>query len=217
MPNIILIGPPGAGKGTQAKKLVEERGMVQLSTGDMLRAAKASDTDLGREVAGVMERGELVSDEIVTRLISEALDDPATQNGVIFDGYPRTLVQADSLNELMKSKNRAIESVIQLAVDDKALVARISGRFSCGNCGAVYHDTNKPLGDGKHCDECGHSEMKRRSDDNEESLRTRLMAYYRETSPLIGYYYAHNLLKSIDGLAEMNEVSVSISEILNEI
>lgn len=217
MPNIIIIGPPGAGKGTQAKKLVEERGMVQLSTGDMLRDAKSSDTELGREVAGVMERGELVSDDIVTRLISAALDDPATENGVIFDGYPRTLVQADSLNELMKSKNRSIESVIQLAVDDEALVARISGRFSCGNCGAVYHDTNKPLGDGKNCDECGHTEMKRRSDDNAESLRTRLMAYYRETSPLIGYYYAHNLLKSIDGLAEMNEVSVSISEILNDI
>lgn len=214
MANIILIGPPGAGKGTQAQKL-EDRGMVQLSTGDMLRAAKEKDTPLGREVADIMAHGKLVSDDIVTRLISDALENPATKrHGVIFDGYPRTLIQADSLNELLAEKGRALSCVIQLTVDDDVLIKRIAGRFSCAHCGAVYHDENKPLKDGVHCDVCAHVEMKRRSDDNEVAMRTRLMAYYRETSPLIGYYYAKGLLKTVDGLASMDDVSKSISDIL---
>ncbi len=214
MVDIILIGPPGAGKGTQSAMLVEERNMVQLSTGDMLRAAKSSGSELGNEVAGIMSRGELVSDDIVTRLISEALDDPKTEGGVIFDGYPRTLAQAESLEALLQKKNRQLDHVIQLTVKDEALIKRIAGRFSCSNCGAVYHDDSRPLSDGVHCDNCGETEMKRRSDDNAESLRTRLMAYYRDTSPLIGYYYAKGLLSKVDGMQSMNEVSGALRGLL---
>ncbi len=214
MPNIILIGPPGAGKGTQAKILVEKHNMVQLSTGDMLRAAKASGSPLGKEVAELMDNGKLVSDEIVTRLIAEALDAAKDSGGVIFDGYPRTLVQADSLGELLEEKGMELDQVIEIRVDDEILVERVSGRFTCGNCGAVYHDKTHPLKDGEHCDVCGSTEMKRRPDDNAEALRTRLLAYYKETSPLIGYYYAKKKLVSVDGLAEIDQVSASINKAL---
>ncbi len=210
MPNIILIGPPGAGKGTQAKILVKNHNMVQLSTGDMLRDARAEDSELGREVAAIMDAGNLVSDDIVTRLIQDALDKAKDSGGVIFDGYPRTLQQADSLAELLAEAGMKLDQVIEIRVDDEALVERVSGRFTCGNCGAVYHDKTKPLGDGEHCDVCASTEMKRRADDNPEALRTRLFAYYKETSPLIGYYYAKNLLSAVNGLAEISEVSEAI-------
>lgn len=208
--NIILLGPPGAGKGTQAHRLVAERGMVQLSTGDMLRAARTSGTEMGKQVAAVMDAGNLVTDEIVIGLIAEQLDTGA-KGGFIFDGFPRTLAQADALGALLESKGQTLDYVVEMKVDDDALVARIVGRSTCGNCGAVYHDvTKKPAKDGV-CDVCEGTEFKRRADDNEESLKVRLMAYYRDTSPLIGYYYAKNLLKRIDGLGEIEEVAGRVS------
>ena len=212
--NIILLGPPGAGKGTQAKKLVEGRGMIQLSTGDMLRDARTSGTEMGKRVAAVMDAGELVTDEIVIGLIEEKLKGD-NGGGFIFDGFPRTLAQADALDDLLTKYNQHLEVVIELRVDDEALVDRIKGRYTCGSCGAVYHDkTQKPAKDGV-CDTCGGTEMKRRADDNEDSLRTRLMEYYKKTSPLLGYYYAKGKLSSVNGLADMDAVSGGIRAILD--
>jgi len=210
--NIILLGPPGAGKGTQARKLVEERGMVQLSTGDMLRAAKDSGTEMGNKVADVMARGELVTDEIVIGLIREKLAEGG--KGFIFDGFPRTLGQADALGELLNETGQVLDAVIEMRVDDEALVRRITGRFTCGNCGEVYHDETKPTAKPGVCDVCGSTDLKRRADDNEESLRTRLLEYYKKTSPLIGYYYAKGNLTPVNGLAEIDEVSRQIAEAL---
>ncbi len=211
--NIILLGPPGAGKGTQARRLVEERGMIQLSTGDMLREAKDSGTEMGERVAKVMAAGELVTDEIVIGLIEEKLKGD-NGGGFIFDGFPRTLAQADALGELLEKYGKTLDAVIEMRVDDDALVRRITGRFTCGNCGEVYHDeTKRPKVDGV-CDVCGASDMKRRADDNEESLRTRLMEYYKKTSPLIGYYYAKGKLRSVNGLGEIDEVAASIAKAL---
>ena len=211
--NIILIGPPGAGKGTQAKLLVEERGMVQLSTGDMLRAAKTSGTDMGNKVAAVMDAGQLVTDDIVIGLIAEQLDSEAA-GGFIFDGFPRTLAQADALGELLASKGAGLDHVIEMQVDDEALVNHITARSTCGGCGEGYNDISKPIPASGACGKCGSSEFKRRADDNEESLKTRLMAYYKETSPLIGYYYAKDKLTSVDGLADIEDVTASISQVL---
>ncbi len=214
--NIILLGPPGAGKGTQAHRLVAERGMVQLSTGDMLRAARTSGTEMGKQVAAVMDRGDLVTDEIVIGLIAEQLDNDTSSNGFIFDGFPRTLAQADALGDLLESKGQNLHAVVEMKVDDDALVSRITGRFTCSECGAVYHDvTKKPVKEGK-CDNCGSHDFTRRADDNEESLRTRLMNYYRDTSPLIGYYYAKGQLKRIDGLGEIDEVAARVAGALGE-
>ena len=209
--NIILIGPPGAGKGTQAHKLVAERGMVQLSTGDMLREAQASGSEMGQKVKDIMARGDLVTDEIVIGLIAEKLDGGAADAGAIFDGFPRTLGQADALGEMLESKGISLDRVVAMTVDDDALVARVTGRFTCGECGEVYHDVNKPPAKADVCDKCGATEFKRRADDNEESLRTRLMAYYKQTSPLIGYYYAKGLLKPVNGLGEIDEVKGAIA------
>ncbi len=213
MVNIILLGPPGAGKGTQAKRLVEERGMVQLSTGDMLREAKTSGTETGRKVAEVMDRGHLVTDEIVIGLIGEKL--ASGGSGYIFDGFPRTLKQADALADLMQRNGQKIDAAIELKVDDEALRDRIVGRFSCGNCGTVYHDKNRPTKVPGVCDVCGSTDLRRRPDDTEEALRTRMLAYYRDTSPLIGYYHAKGQLRSVDGLAEMGEVSAEIAKVLD--
>ena len=213
--NIILLGPPGAGKGTQAHRLVAERGMVQLSTGDMLRAARTSGTEMGKQVATVMDRGDLVTDEIVIGLIAEQLDSGAGGKGFIFDGFPRTLAQADALGDLLESKGQNLHAVVEMKVDDAALISRITGRYTCNECGAVYHDvTKKPAKDGE-CDKCGGHEFTRRADDNEESLRTRLMNYYRDTSPLIGYYYAKDQLKRIDGLGEIDEVAARVAGVLD--
>ena len=211
--NILLLGPPGAGKGTQAKRLVEERNMVQLSTGDMLRAARTSGTEMGKKVAAVMDAGHLVTDEIVIGLIAEQLDGD-NGGGFIFDGFPRTLAQADALGELLASRGTQLDRVVEMQVDDEALVARIVGRSTCGDCGEIYHDVTKPIpADGK-CTNCGGTEFKRRADDNEESLKTRLMAYYKQTSPLIGYYYAKGDLKSVDGLGEIEAVAGEIKAAL---
>ena len=213
--NIILLGPPGAGKGTQARHLEETRGMVQLSTGDMLREARTSGTDMGKVVAEVMDRGELVTDDIVIGLIREKLEQ-GSSGGFIFDGFPRTLPQADALAQLMSEVGQTLDVVVEMQVDDAALVARITGRSTCGGCGEVYHDQTKPWPANGKCSNCGSDDVKRRADDNEDSLRTRLMEYYKKTSPLIGYYYAKGNLKSIDGLASIEDVRASLSDALGK-
>ncbi len=215
MVNIILLGPPGAGKGTQAKRLVDERNMVQLSTGDMLREAKTSGTEMGNRVAEVMARGELVTDEIVIGLIEEKITGPAG-GGFIFDGFPRTLKQADALGALLTRTGQTLDAVIEMQVDDAALVARITGRFTCGSCGEVYHEVTKPTKAAGVCDVCGSTDLRKRADDNEDALKQRLMEYYKKTSPLIGYYYAKNQLSSVDGLAEMDAVSDAIASVLDK-
>ena len=213
--NIILLGPPGAGKGTQARRLVDERGMVQLSTGDMLRAARISGTDMGRRVADVMDRGELVTDEIVIGLIREQLTSDQSANGYIFDGFPRTLAQADALGNLLAELGKNLDHVIEMKVDDNILVARITARSTCANCGEVYNDDTKPIPDNGVCTSCGQkAEFVRRADDNEDSLKTRLLAYYKQTSPLVGYYYARGDLSSVDGLASMDQVENQIKKAL---
>lgn len=213
--NIILLGPPGAGKGTQAKRLVEERGMVQLSTGDMLREAKSSGSEMGRKAAEVMARGELVSDGIVIGLIEEKLA-AAKGAGFIFDGFPRTLAQADALGALLARRGEDLDAVIEMRVDDEALVARISGRFTCATCGAVYHDTAKPTAKPGVCDVCGGTEFVRRADDNADALKQRLLEYYKKTSPLIGYYYHEGALHGVDGLADIEAVSAAIAKVLDK-
>ncbi len=213
--NIILLGPPGAGKGTQARRLEAERGMVQLSTGDMLRAAKSSGTGLGNRVAEIMARGDLVTDEIVIGLIEERLDgDP--EAGFIFDGFPRTLVQADALDALLARRGKSLTRVIELKVDDEILVERITARSICSTCGEVYNDLTRPVPASGKCVTCGGTDFSRRADDNEASLRHRLYVYYRETSRLIGYYWAHRKLTSVDGLAEIDAVATAISDALSE-
>jgi adenylate kinase len=212
--NIILLGPPGAGKGTQARFLCDERDMIQLSTGDMLREAKDSGTEMGKVVADVMARGELVTDEIVIGLIREKLEGDK-KGGFIFDGFPRTLAQADALGELLTEEGETLDAVIEMQVDDNALVARITARSTCGSCGEVYNDHTKPIpADGK-CTNCDGTEFKRRADDNEDSLKQRLMEYYKKTSPLIGYYYAKRQLSSVDGLGEMAAVKADIAKVLD--
>ncbi len=212
--NIILLGPPGAGKGTQARYLVDTRNMIQLSTGDMLREAKDSGTEMGKIVADVMARGDLVTDEIVIGLIREKLEGDKA-GGFIFDGFPRTLAQADALAELLEEKGEKLDAVVEMQVDDAALVSRITGRSTCGDCGEVYHDETKPWpADGK-CTNCGGTTQKRRADDNEDSLKQRLMEYYKKTSPLIGYSYAKGQLSSVDGLGEIDGVRAAISAILD--
>jgi len=213
--NLILLGPPGAGKGTQARLLVEERNMVQLSTGDMLRAAQSSGTEMGKRVAEVMARGELVTDEIVIGLIEEQLT-TVQADGFIFDGFPRTLAQADALGDLLAKTGQGLDAVIEMRVDDEALVARITARSTCGDCGEVYNDITKPIPESGTCSNCGGTEFKRRADDNEESLKQRLMEYYKKTSPLIGYYYAKGNLEVVDGLGEIAEVAGAIKKVLDK-
>lgn len=212
--NIILLGPPGAGKGTQSRRLEEERGMTQLSTGDMLREARTSGTEMGERVAEIMSRGELVTDEVVIGLIEEKLDGEKT-TGFIFDGFPRTLGQAEALEKLLERHGTRLDAVIEMQVDDDALIGRVTGRATCANCGEVYNDRTRPIPKDGQCTNCGSTEFKRRDDDNAESLKQRLMEYYKKTSPLIGYYYAKKMLHRIDGLAEIDEVAEHIGEILD--
>lgn len=212
--NIILLGPPGAGKGTQASRLQAEHGMVQLSTGDMLRAAVKAGTPVGLKAKAIMEAGELVSDDVVSGIIGEALDalDPAT--GVIFDGYPRTAAQAEALDALLAERGRSLDHVIELEVDEDALVKRIVGRFSCANCGTNYHDSfNRPKVDGI-CDVCGSTEFKRRPDDNELTVRTRMAEYRKKTAPILPIYRARGLLSEVDGMASITAVTEAIDTAL---
>jgi adenylate kinase len=212
--NIILLGPPGAGKGTQAQLLVERRGMVQLSTGDMLRAAVKAGTPIGLKAKAVMEAGELVSDEIVSGIIGEALDALPADTGVIFDGYPRTAAQAESLDGLLAERHRNLDHVIELAVDEDALVDRITGRFTCGQCGEGYHDRYKQTAKPGVCDKCGSTEFKRRPDDNEETVRTRMAEYRAKTAPILPIYEARNIVSRVDGMADIDQVTRAIETIL---
>lgn len=211
---LILLGPPGAGKGTQAQRIVEKYGIPQLSTGDMLRAAVAAGSDVGMRAKAVMDAGKLVSDEIVIDIVSDRIDQADCAKGFILDGFPRTLVQADATEAMLGSKGISLDVVIELQVQDEVLVDRVSGRYTCAKCGAGYHDHNqKPKVEGV-CDKCGSTEFKRRPDDNAETMKTRLQAYYKETSPLIGYYYAKKKLKSVDGMADIDKVTADIDAIL---
>lgn len=212
--NIILLGPPGAGKGTQAQRLVEQYGMRQLSTGDMLRAAVKAGTPIGLQAKAVMDRGELVSDEIVSGLIGEQLDMMGPQTGAIFDGYPRTAAQAESLDAILADRGRQLDHVIELDVNEDALVERITGRFTCASCGKGYHDTfEKPKAENT-CDKCGSHEFKRRPDDNAETVRTRLAEYRAKTAPILPIYEARGIVAKVDGMAEMDEVTAAIGAIL---
>lgn len=213
--NIILLGPPGAGKGTQATLLVDSRGMVQLSTGDMLRAAVKAGSPTGVKAKAVMDAGQLVSDEIVSGIIGEALDGLAPETGVIFDGYPRTAAQAESLDEILSARGRTLHHVIELEVDEDALVERITGRFTCASCGEGYHDTFKqPKVEGV-CDKCGSTDFKRRPDDNEETVRTRMTEYRAKTAPILPIYEARGIVSRVDGMADMAHVSAAIAAVLD--
>jgi adenylate kinase len=213
--NIILLGPPGAGKGTQAELLVVNRGMVQLSTGDMLRAEKNAGTELGNRIKAVMDAGELVSDEIVSSLIDENLKRLRPDQGVIFDGYPRTAAQAQALDELLAANGRKLDRVIELEVDEDALVERIVGRYTCAKCGAGYHDKFKQPKVAGTCDVCGSHEFKRRADDNEETVRTRMAEYRGKTAPIIPIYEARGILLRVDGMADIDQVSAAVAAALD--
>lgn len=212
--DIILLGPPGAGKGTQATRLEDEHGMVQLSTGDMLRAAVKAGTPIGLQAKAVMEAGELVSDEIVSGLIGEKLDALGADTSVIFDGYPRTAAQAESLDQLLAARGRTLEHVIELEVDEDALVERITGRFTCAQCGEGYHDRFKQPAVEGTCDKCGAHEFKRRPDDNEETVRTRMAEYRAKTAPILPIYEARGIVTRVDGMASMDAVNGAIEAIL---
>lgn len=213
--NLILLGPPGAGKGTQASQLVKERGLVQLSTGDMLRAAVAAGTPVGLQAKSVMASGGLVSDDIVNGILSDRLDHDDARAGFILDGYPRTAVQAKALDAMLAAKGLHLDHVIELEVNEAALVDRVTGRFTCGKCGEGYHDRHKsPRVDGV-CDVCGGTEFKRRPDDNVETVHTRMEEYRAKTAPILPHYEAQGLVSRVDGMAEMAEVAASINAILD--
>ena len=212
--NLILLGPPGAGKGTQAKKLTDERGLVQLSTGDMLRAEVASGSTLGLEAKKIMDAGQLVSDAIMIGMIDKRIDQPDCAKGFVLDGFPRTEPQAEALDAMLAKKGKRIDAVIELAVDEAALIERISGRFTCAKCGSGYHDKfQRPNKDGV-CDKCGGTEFVRRADDNAETVKARLVAYRKQTAPILPYYKAKGLLRSVDGMADMSDVARQIDQVL---
>lgn len=212
--NIILLGPPGAGKGTQAQRLQQDRGMIQLSTGDMLRAAVASGSELGKKAKGIMEKGELVPDSLMVGLIEDRIAQPDCAKGFILDGFPRTEAQAQALDQMLTKTARKLDRVIEMEVDEKALTERIVGRFSCAKCGTGYHDRFKrPKVDGV-CDVCGSTEFTRRKDDNAETMKTRMAAYRAQTEPLLPYYGARGVLRKVDGMAPMDEVYRQISGVL---
>lgn len=211
---LVLLGPPGAGKGTQAQRIVDAYGIVQLSTGEMLRAAVATGTEIGLKAENEMKSGNLVSDEIVVGIISHRIEEDDCANGFILDGFPRTVEQADALDEVLSDKGTGLNAVIVMKVDDEFLVERISGRYTCADCGAGYHDTFlQPKKEGV-CDRCGSSSFDRRADDNAETVKTRLAAYHQRTEPLLPYYQEKGTLREIDGMAGIDEVAENIKEVL---
>jgi len=214
--NLVLLGPPGAGKGTQAKLLEDSRSLVKLSTGDMLRAAVAAGTELGRKAGDIMERGELVPDDLVIKLIAERIDAKGGVKGFILDGFPRTIAQAEALDRLLKERHKRLDRVIVMEVDDDALVERIAGRFACADCGEGYHDLYKMPKVPGVCDRCGGTQFVRRRDDNEAVVRSRLKAYHAQTEPLIDYYTAQDKLENIDGQMSVAEVRADIMRRLAE-
>ena len=215
--NLVFLGPPGAGKGTQARMLADSKGYVQLSTGDMLRAGVAAGTGIGSKAKDAMERGELVSDDIVIGIISERIEEPDCEEGFILDGFPRTVAQAEALDALLGDKKKALDAVIEIKADDERLVERITGRFTCAKCGEGYHDTfRRPKKDGV-CDKCGSTDFTRREDDNEETVRNRLKEYHAQTAPLVSYYGATGRLKSVDGMQDIATVAKRIEEALAEL
>ncbi len=214
--NLILLGPPGAGKGTQAAHIRDKYEIPHLSTGDMLREAVAAGTELGRKAKATMDAGQLVSDDLMIALVAERIDRPDVGGGFILDGFPRTLAQAEALDELLSARGKSIDAVIELAVDDDALVERIAGRFTCAKCGTGYHDRFKPTQKPGVCDVCGGTEFIRRADDNAETVRARLEAYHAQTAPLLPYYRARGVLRTVDGLAEIDDVTRQIDRVLAE-
>ncbi len=214
---LILLGPPGAGKGTQARMLEEKFGLVQLSTGDLLRDAVAAGTEAGNAAKAVMEAGDLVSDGIVIAILRDRMAEPDCAKGVILDGFPRTTVQAEALDGLLASSDQKINAAISLEVEDAEMVTRISGRYTCAGCGEGYHDTYKqPIENGK-CDKCGHTEFKRRADDNAETVASRLAAYHAQTAPLIDYYQAQGVLKGIDAMGQIDDIAQDLQGIVGEV
>lgn len=212
--NLILLGPPGAGKGTQSKRLEDKFNIIQLSTGDMLRAEVASGSELGQEVKGIIEIGGLVYDDIIIAMISKRVDQADCNNGFILDGFPRTVPQAEALSQMFVNKSLNLDHVIEIVVDDEAMVGRICGRYTCTECGAGYHDSfQKPKSEGV-CDKCGSTEFKRRADDNENTVRARLKAYHEQTAPISQFYGDLGILMSVDGMADIEEVTRQLERII---
>jgi adenylate kinase len=215
--NLILLGPPGAGKGTQAKILEEKRGLKQLSTGDMLRAAISAGTDIGLRAKAIMDRGDLVSDDVILGIVALRIDQPDVAKGVVFDGFPRTPAQAAALDKMLASRGKKLHAVIEMKADDNELVSRISGRFTCKTCGRGYHDTYAPTKIAGTCDSCGGHEFVRRPDDNEKTVRDRLTVYNKQTAPLVDYYRETGILHVVDGMAEINAVTAAIGAVLDKL
>jgi adenylate kinase len=212
--NIVLLGPPGAGKGTQARRLQDDYGLIQLSTGDMLRAAVAAGTPLGLKAKKIMEAGQLVPDDLIVGMIADRIAQPDCKNGFILDGFPRTVPQAQALDVMLSDRQQKLDYVVEMKVDDAALIDRVSGRFSCAKCGAGYHDRHKPTQKPGICDVCGSTNFTRRADDNAETIKARLGAYHAQTAPILPYYQSKGILKSVDGMAPIEAVGAAIARIL---
>ena len=214
---IILLGPPGAGKGTQATRIMSKNGLVQLSTGDMLRAAVAAETEVGKKAKEFMEAGKLVTDEIVIGISADRIEEEDCKDGFLLDGFPRTVAQAEALDQLLKDKDLKVDAVVEMKVEDESLVDRITGRYTCANCNQGYHDTNLKPQKADVCDSCGSTNFNRRSDDNRETVVSRLATYHTQTAPLLPFYSAQGVLRTIDGMADIDDVTVQINDVLDKL